>query len=71
MDPLTILAIVSKGLSVAETLWENRDLALSAIQSVKNIVENKDTVTADDLTEVEVNLDAMLDKFNSPLPPEE
>lgn len=70
MDPIAILALVTKGLSIAEAVWENRDLAFNAIQSVKNIVAKKDTITQAEIDAVEANLDAMLDEFNSPLPPE-
>jgi hypothetical protein len=70
MDPVAILALVSKGLSIAETIWENRDLALSAINSVKHIVENHKTMTPAEIATIEVNLDSMLDEFNSDLPPE-
>lgn len=71
MDIAAILALVTKGISIAEAVWDNRDLAFSAIQSVKNIVERKDTVTQAEIDKVEANLDAMLEEFNSDLPPEE
>lgn len=69
MDPLTILGLVTKGLSIAETVWENRDLALQAIQSVKNIVSS-DAPTAADIASTEADLDALLAEFNAPLPPD-
>jgi len=69
MDPLTILALVAKGISVMETVWENRELFQKAFESVKNIVENHDSVTEDDLLKVEIDLDGLLDEFNAPLPP--
>lgn len=70
MDPLVILGVVMKGLQIVEAVWGNRDLALSAINSIKHIVEGHKTMTAQELAAVEANLDAMLDEFNSDLPPE-
>ncbi len=67
MDPLAILALVTKGLSVAETLWEDRDLALQAIGAVKSLIA-KDAPTAADLASTEADLDALLAEFNAPLP---
>lgn len=69
MDLVAVLALVTKGLAVAETVWDNRDLALQAINSVKNIVSKKDP-TATDIAETEAELDALLDEFNAPLPPD-
>ncbi len=69
MDPLSIIALVTKGLSIAETVWENRDLAFKAINSIKNIVSSKDP-TPEDIAVVEAELDALLAEFNSPLPPD-
>lgn len=69
MDPATILALVTKGLSIAETVWENRDLALQAIQSVQNIIGNK-APTPTDIASTEADLDALLAEFNAPLPPD-
>lgn len=69
MDAAAILSLVTKGISVAETVWENRDLALQAINAVKNIT-SKDEPTADDIASTEADLDEMLAEFNSPLPPE-
>jgi hypothetical protein len=70
MDPLAILAVVTKGLSIVEAIWDNRELALSAFNSVKHIVEGHKTMTPQELAAVEANLDAMLDEFNSDLPSE-
>src|SRR5678815_2617484 len=59
MDAAAIIALVTKGLSVAETVWENRDLALQAINSVKNII-SKESPTPADITATEAALDALL-----------
>ena len=69
MNPAAILALVTKGLSVAETVWENRDLAFEAINSIKNILSNK-APTQQDIDATEADLDALLAEFNAPLPPE-
>jgi hypothetical protein len=69
MDAAAILGLVTKGLTVAETVWENRDLALQAINAVKNIT-SKDAPTPADIASTEADLDGMLAEFNSPLPPE-
>jgi hypothetical protein len=69
MDATAILALVTKGISVAETVWENRELALQAINAVKNIT-SKDAPTADDVASTESDLDGLLAEFNAPLPPE-
>lgn len=69
MDPVTILALVTKGLSIAETVWEDRDLALQALQSVMNIVNNKAPTPAD-IASTEADLDTLLAEFNAPLPPD-
>ena len=67
MDTAAILALVTKGLSIAETVWENRDLALQALAAVKALVANK-APSAADIAATEAALDALLDEFNSPLP---
>lgn len=69
MDPIAILGLVTKGIAVAETVWENRDLAFKAIESVKNIVSKTDP-TPEDIALTEADLDALLAEFNAPLPPE-
>ena len=70
MDALAILSLVAKGLAIVEVVWDNRELAMKAFESVKNIVDNHTTITEDDLVKVEADLDALLDEFNAPLPPE-
>lgn len=69
MTPASILAVALKGISVAQTVWENRDLALGAINAVQTLISNK-TPTKEDVANTEAELDALLDEFNSPLPPE-
>lgn len=69
MDIAGIFALVTKGLTIAQTVWENRDLALQAIDAVKNIV-SKDKPTQADIDKTEAELDALLAEFNAPLPPD-
>jgi hypothetical protein len=66
---MDILALVTKGLSIAETVWENRDLALQAVNAVKSII-SKNEPTAADIASTEADLDALLAEFNAPLPPD-
>lgn len=70
MDTAAILAIVTKGLSIAEAVWENRDLAFKAIESVKKILNRGSEVTQADIDATEADLDALLTEFNADLPPE-
>lgn len=69
MDIKEIIALVTKGISVAEQVWGNRDLALKAIAAIKNITSNPNPTKAD-IAATEADLDALLDEFNAPLPPE-
>ena len=71
MDPVSILALVVKGLSVANTLIQ---AGQSAAPTVKLLFEtiNKPAseITQADLDSCESQLDANLAEFNAPLPPE-
>lgn len=69
MEIAAILALVTKGITVAEQVWENRDLAAKAIAAIKNITSNPNPTPAD-IVSTENDLDAMLAEFNAPLPPE-
>lgn len=69
MDIAAILALVTKGISIAEQVWSNRDLAFKALAALKNITSNPSPTQAD-IDETERDLDALLDEFNAPLPPE-
>lgn len=69
MDAAAILSIVSKGVDIAEQVWENRDLAWKAIQSVQALL-SKTVPTAAEVTQTETDLDALLAEFNAPLPPD-
>lgn len=64
-----LLALISKGLSIAETLWQNRDLALQALQAVRNIL-SKNEPTPAEIAATEAELDALLEEFNADLPPD-
>ena len=64
-----IAALVLKGLTIAETVWENRDLALGVLNSIKKLL-GKDDPTPADIAATEAELDALLAEFNSDLPAE-
>ncbi len=67
MDLATIVSIVTKGISVIETVAENKDLVIKAATALKDMISTPNPTQADiDLTEAE--LDALLDEFNSALP---
>lgn len=70
INPLKIIELVTKGLSAAKAVWDNRDLAEQAIDSVKNILDRGKEVTQADIDETESELDALLAEFNADLPPE-
>lgn len=69
MDPLTIFALVTKGLEVISTAITVGKNAIPAIDAVKNLVTaaKTDSVTPEMLTSTEATLDAMIDDFNVPI----
>lgn len=70
MSLTDILAFVTKGIGVAKSVWEDRDLASQAIDSVKKILDRGRDVTKEEIEKTEADLDALLAEFNSDLPPE-
>lgn len=70
MSLTSILATVTKGIGIATSAWENRDLAAKAIDSVKKLLDRGKTATQTDIDATEADLDALLIEFNAPLPPE-
>ena len=71
MNLSSILALVTKGVDIAKSVWEDRDLAAQAIDSVKKILDRGKDVTQADIAATEASLDALLAEFNAPLPPED
>lgn len=69
MNPAAILPIISKGVSIAMSVWDNRDVAFKAIDAVKSLLDREGEVTQAEIDAVEADLDALLNEFNQPLPP--
>lgn len=72
MDIAAVLALIGKGITVIETLYEAGEAAAPAIEALKNLVTGAQngTVTDDQLTQTEALLDQMIADFNSDLPPD-
>lgn len=69
MDALAIIALVSKGITIISALVEAGQNAWPAIYALKQTFVGKVVVTKDDLDRCEAVLDALIDEFNSDLPP--
>lgn len=69
MSLSSVLAFVTKGIGVVKSVWEDRDLASQAIDSVKKILDRGKDVTKEEIAETEAELDALLEEFNADLPP--
>lgn len=69
MDIMAILDLVSKGLSVADTLITAGQNAAPAIKAVTELVTGAQagTVTDQQLTDTEAALDKMISDFNTPI----
>lgn len=72
MDIVAILALIGKGITVVETLYEAGQSAAPALEALKNLVTGAQdgTVTDDQLAQTDALLDQMIADFNSDLPPE-
>lgn len=68
MNPATV-ALIIKGLGIAETLVEAGISALPTIKTLWNIAtkSQEGTISADDLAQAEAELDAQIDEFNAPI----
>lgn len=73
MDIVAVLALISKGITVAEALYTAGEEAAPAFTALKNLVTGAQagTVTDEELGKTEALLDQMMADFNTPLPPEE
>ena len=69
MDYIAILALVQKGITVAETLYEAGKSAAPALEAITALVTGAQsgTVTDDDLAKTEALLDSMIAEFNAPI----
>lgn len=66
MDYVAIFALIAKGLTVAQALYEAGESALPAIEAISGVVTGAQagTVTDDQLTQTEALLDQMISDFN-------
>ncbi len=69
MDPMTIIALVAKGLAVVTALAEAGKNVVPAVTAIKNLVKSTEngTVTDAEVDATDAQLDAMLTKFDLPL----
>lgn len=69
MDPLTIIALITKGLTIADMAISAGKTAAPIIKSVLGLSEAAvdGTVTDEQLAEVEALLDAEIAEFNKPM----
>lgn len=69
MNAVAILAVVSKGIALAQTLIEAGQSAAPAIKALAELLSGGQAeVTEEQLNETEKTLDALLAEFNAPLP---
>jgi hypothetical protein len=66
MDYIAIFALIAKGLTVAQALFEAGESALPAINAIRDVVTGAQTgeVTDDQLTSAEALLDQLISDFN-------
>ncbi len=71
MDPITIIALIGKGLTIAQALIDAGQSAAPAISSLVALVTGAKagTVTQADLDKSEALLDSLVADFNLELPP--
>lgn len=69
MDPLTIIALITKGLTIANMAIAAGQSAAPIIKVILGLGESATdgTVTDEQLADVEAMLDAEIAKFNEPL----
>ena len=70
MDAAAILVLVEKAIGIASSLIIAGQSAAPAYQALINLFNRSDAITQDDLDKTEAVLDALIDEFNIPLPPE-
>jgi hypothetical protein len=69
MDVAAILALVTKGISIANALITAGQSAAPAFAALQNLFKGKATITQADMDSTDAVLDALLDDFNLELPP--
>ena len=70
MDAAAILALVEKAIGIASSLIIAGQSAAPAYQALINLFNRSGAITQTDLDKTEAVLDALIDEFNVPLPPE-
>lgn len=72
MNAALIFSIIEKGLTIVPLLISAGTTVLPLIERLKAVAKGgaEGTVTHDELVALERDLDAALDEFNAPLPPE-
>jgi hypothetical protein len=72
MNAALIFSIIEKGLTIIPLLIQAGSTVIPLIDRLKAVAKGgaEGTVTEAELTALEADLDAALDEFNSPLPPE-
>lgn len=71
MDIIAILALIEKGITIAQALLAAGQSAVPAFEALKNLITGakNGTVTDDQLNETETLLDQLISDFNLDLPP--
>ncbi len=69
MDASAILALVEKGIGIASALIAAGQSAAPAWAALQNLFNRDTAITQADLDHTETVLDALIDEFNTPLPP--
>ena len=69
MDPILVLTLIQKGLTLVPILIQAGEEVLPLIQRLTQIAKGgaDGTVTVDELTALEADLDAQLADFNKPM----
>lgn len=73
MDVIAILGLLEKGLRLIPTLVDAGSSVVGIVNKMVTVAEKAkkgEQVTTTELEELEAELDAKLDEFNAPLPPE-
>jgi hypothetical protein len=68
MDIAAILALVTKGISIASALIEAGQSAAPAFAAIENLFKAKETITQADMDAADSVLDGLLADFNLDLP---
>jgi len=69
MDVLAVMALIAKGISIAETAVAVGRNAGPVFTAIKGLIDSfrNGTVTQEQLDETEKSLDEMIDEFNEPI----